>query len=321
LAKVYRNPFVERQLLRLKNVWDWTVAKLIGLLLHWAKRLPAQKSTNAAEKIGRTLAPFLPRSKMARRNLELAFPEKSKSEIDALLRGVWGNVGRTMAEYVLLDKLFDFDVENPDAGNVEVVGIENFVKLRESQKPVIIFTAHTGNWEILPVAASTYDLNVTALFRPPNNPYLAKRVLKARRTDNGDLVPSRAGAAWALVSVLEEDGAIGILADQAFTRGPRIEFLGREATANPLAAKLARQFDCDIHPARCVRLPNGRFRLELHDAIDIPRDDNGNLDVIETTKTINAIMEDWVREYPEQWLWLHNRWKLKAPERSKWKNP
>ena len=319
MSKFYRNPIVERQLLRVKTVWDWTVAKLIGGFLFLAKQLPAQKSANAAEKLGRTLAPILPRSKKVRQNLQIAFPEKSDAEIEEILRGVWGNVGRTIAEYVLLDKLFDFDHENPDAGNVEVVGIDNFVKLRESKKPVVIFTGHTGNWEILPIGASAYHLNVTALFRAPNNPYLAKRVLEARRTENGDLVPSRAGAAWALVQVLEESGAVGLLADQAFTRGPRIDFFGREATANPLAAKLARQFDCDIHPARCVRLPNGRFRLELHDAIDIPRNQDGNLDVVQTTKTINKIIEGWVREYPEQWLWLHDRWKIKAPERGKWK--
>ena len=270
------------------------------------------------KKIGRSLAPFLPRTKLARKNIALAFPEKSKTEINEIVRGVWGNVARTMAEYVFLDQLFDFDVKNPDAGRVEIVGVENFKKLQESSKPVIIFTGHTGNWEILPIAASTYGLNVTALFRPPNNQFLAKRLLKARRTEKGHLVPSRAGAAWALARVLDNNQAVGLLADQAFTKGPVIEFFGRPATANPLAAKLARQFNCDIHPARCIRLPNGKFRLELQDKIIISKQEDGSLDLVETTKTINAIIEGWIREYPEQWLWLHDRWKIKMPQRRKW---
>ncbi|MEE9313141.1 MAG: lipid A biosynthesis lauroyl acyltransferase [Rhizobiaceae bacterium] len=320
MSRLIRHPIIERNLLRLKTASDWVVAKLIGLFLHYAKKLPPESSTNFAEKLGRKLAPILPRSKLARKNLSLAFPDKSKSEIDELVRGVWGNVGRTIAEYVFLDQLFDFDVDNPEAGRIEVVGVEHFIKLQESQKPVIIFTAHTGNWEILPIAASSYDLNVTALFRPPNNQFLAKRLLKARRTDKGHLVPSRAGAAWALARVLDNNQAVGLLADQAFTRGPRIEFLGREATANPIAAKLARQFDCDIHPARCIRLPGGRFRLELQEKIEITTGADGVLDVKETTKTINRVIEGWVREYPEQWLWLHDRWKIKALQKRKWDN-
>ena len=305
-------------MLRLKTAYDWVVAKLVGLFLHYAKKLPPESSTNLAERIGRKLAPILPRSKLARKNLSLAFPEKSKSEIEEIVKGVWGNVARTMAEYVFLDQLFDFDVDKPDAGRIEILGVENFVRLRDKNRPVIIFTGHTGNWEILPIAASTYDLNVTALFRPPNNKFLAKRLLKARRTDKGHLVPSRAGAAWALARVLEDNQAVGLLADQAFTKGPRVQFLGREATANPVAAKLARQFECDIHPARCVRLPGGRFRLELQDAIDIPKLADGSVDIVATTESINKVIESWVREFPEQWLWLHDRWKIKEPPRRKW---
>lgn len=311
MSRLIRNPTVERALLLTKTASDWIVAKLLGLFLHVAKKLPAEKSTDFAEKFARSLAPVLPRSKMARKNIALAFPEKTPQEVDDIVRGVWGNVGRTIAEYVFLDQLIDIRPDDQDAARIELVGLENFHKLRDSKKPVVIFTGHTGNWEILPVAAATYGLHITALFRPPNNQFLAKKVLKARRTDGGHLVPSRAGAAWALASVLDKDGAVGLLADQAFTKGPLVQFMGRDATANPLASKLARQFDCDIHPARCIRLPKGRFRIELGGPVDIARKEDGNIDMQATTQAINTIIEGWVREYPEQWLWLHDRWKIK----------
>lgn len=313
MARIIRHPAVERILILTKTVNDWIVAKLVGLFLSVAKRLPANFSINAAEKIARFLSPILPRTKLARRNLALAFPDKSAAEVKELSRGVWGNVGRTIAEYVFLDHLIDIDIDNPENGRIEIHGVEQFVKLRESDKPVVIFTAHTGNWEILPVAAAIHDLNVTALFRPPNNRFLAKRVLKARRTTGGHLVPSRAGAAWALSNVMERGGAVGLLADQAFTKGQLVQFFDRDIQANPLAAKLARQYDCDIHPARCIRLPGGRFRLEIHDPIEISKLENGAMDIHGTTQTIARIIEEWVREYPEQWLWLHNRWKIKKP--------
>ena len=117
--------------------------------------------------------------------------------------------------------------------------------------------------------------------------------------------------------MLDDNGAEGLVRQQAFTKGPLIEFLGREAQANPLAAKLSRQFDCDIHPARCVRLPRGRFRIEIHEPIEISRNENGTMDIAATTQTIGRVIETWVREYPEQWLWLHNRWKIKTPKTRK----
>ena len=311
MSRLIRNPAVERTLLIVKTASDWVVAKLLGLFLHVAKKLPAEKSTNAAERFARFLAPVLPRGKMARRNIAAAFPEKTPQEVDEIVRGVWGNVGRTIAEYVFLDQLIDIKENDQEAARIELIGRENFHRLRDSDKPAVMFTGHTGNWEILPVAAATYGLHITALFRPPNNKFLAKKVLKARHTDGGHLVPSRAGAAWALASVLEKDGVVGLLADQAFTKGPLVNFMGREATANPLASKLARQFDCDIIPARCIRLPNGRFRIEVREPIDIVRKQDGTLDMQATTQTINSIIEGWIREYPEQWLWLHDRWKIK----------
>ena len=319
MMRLIRHPAVERVLIFAKTAWDWTVAKLVGLILHWVKKLPSRTSTELLAKSGRLLAPILPRSSKARKNIAHAFPEMSKSEVNETVRAVWSNVARTVGEYVFLDKLFDYDPENPDAGNVEVTGIEHFLEIRDSDKPAILFTGHTGNWEILPIAAATHDLHVTALFRPPNNRFLAKRVLKARKTEGGHLVPSRAGAAWALAEVLENNGVVGLLADQAFTKGPHIDFLGRTATANPLAAKLARQYDCDIYPARCVRLPEGRFRIELHPKLEIPLNEQGVLDVVETTKAISKVIEGWVREYPDQWLWLHDRWKMKAPELKRWR--
>ena len=315
MARLIRNPTIERLLLSLKTAKDWITAKLIGLFLHNAKKFPPEKSINLAERLARFLSPILPRTRLVRRNLALTFPEKSPAQINEIARGVWGNVGRTIAEYVFLDQLIDIDPDHPERGRIEIVGAEQFIKLRESGRPVVIFTAHTGNWGILPVAAAAYGLNVTALFRPPNNRFLAKRVLKARRTEGGHLVPSRAGAAWALASVLDKNGAVGLLSDQAFTRGPRITFFDREVSANPLAAKLARQFNCDIHPARCICLPGGRFRIELLEPIEINRSEDGNVDMVATTQTVADIIESWVREYPEQWLWLHDRWKLKEDRR------
>src|SRR5690606_10371733 len=122
-------------------------------------------------------------------------------------------------------------------------------------KPHIIFTAHLGNFELLPVAGATFGMKVTALFRPPNNPYIADYILSTRQSTMGGLLASRKGASFALARILENNGTIGALVDQKFMHGLRTTFFGRPCETSPLLPKLARQYDCDVYPARCIRLP------------------------------------------------------------------
>jgi KDO2-lipid IV(A) lauroyltransferase len=149
------------------------------------------------------------------------------------------------------------------------------------------------------------------LFRPPNNPYVARRVLAARRTKMGHLVPSRAGAAFALARRLEAGGGVGVLVDQKFHKGAKTSFFGLQVNTNPLLAKLVRQYDCEVYPARSIRLPGGRHRLEVEPAMEIPRNADGSVDIEATAQKLNDKVESWVREYPGQWQWFHDRWAIK----------
>ncbi|MFK5981020.1 MAG: lipid A biosynthesis lauroyl acyltransferase [Rhizobiaceae bacterium] len=293
----------------LRDARDWIIATWFFAFIGFLKLFSTDFAINMTERFARGLGMLYPRTKLARTNLKLAFPEKSDEEIENILRDMWGNLGRTAAEYIYLDKMFDFDAENPENGRVEIVGGEHFEKLRDTKGAAVCFTAHTGNWEILPVGAAAVGVNITALFRPPNNRFIAKHVLAARTTSMGHTVPSKAGASWALANVLEDGGKVGLLVDQFFHRGTLVDFLGRETLANPLLAKLTRQYDCPVFPARTIRLPNGRFRLEIEAPIDVPYLPNGRVDVDKLTAKVNEVVEGWVREYPEQWLWLHKRWR------------
>jgi Kdo2-lipid IVA lauroyltransferase/acyltransferase len=312
--------FLKRKIIRRSFAWlrrasQWLVAQLTFFLLWLVRLLPPDPAINATEKLGRFFGMRYPRTRLARKNLKLAFPEKSDAEIDATASEMWQSLSRTAAEYAFLDQIFDFDAQNPGKGRFEIAGIEHFEELKSLNGPAICFTAHTANWELLPIAAAAYGLNFTALFRPPNNPYIAERILAARRTAMGHLIPSKVGASWALADILEQGGKVGMLVDQYYNRGVPIEFFGRQTLANQLLAKLARQFDCPVYPARCIRLPGGRFRIELQQKLQIPQDDTGRVDVHALTQKVNDTVETWIREYPGQWLWLHNRWR--GTERTK----
>ncbi|MGH6760142.1 MAG: lipid A biosynthesis lauroyl acyltransferase [Phyllobacterium sp.] len=289
-------------------VKDWLIARIIFGTLALLRLLPAHKAISLADRTARWIGPKTSRHTIALDNLRHAYPEKSADELEQIALDMWGNMARLLAEYVFLDAIFDFDPNAAEPGIVEVSGREIFVRLRDEKRPHIFFTAHTGNFELLPICAAAFDLEVTALFRPPNNRFVAKRVLGTRRTSMGHLVPSKAGAAWSLANVLGNVGNVGMLVDQKFRRGVESTFFGRPVRTNPLLPKLARQFDCDVYPARCVRLPDGRFRLELQEKIELPRNAEGQIDIQGSAQLLNDIVEEWVREYPGQWTWFHKRW-------------
>lgn len=302
---------ITRVVLAAIRLREWIIAQLAFIPLAVLKLFPADGAINTMDRAARFIGPRTKRHRLTLTNLRNAFPEKSDAEIHAIAMESWGSIGRMFAEYVFLDDVFDFDPAQEKPGRVEVSGIEQFVALRDHRRPFIVFTAHSGNFEMLPVAGAAFGLDVTVLFRPPNNPYMAKKIFDFRRKRMGNLVPSHAGSAFTLARQLEKGGAVGVLVDQKFKRGLTTRFFGQDVRTNPLLAKLVRQFNCEVYPARCIRLPNNRYRLELEPAMDIPRKPDGSVDVNATSQALNDKVESWVREYPGQWLWYHDRWAIK----------
>ncbi|MDR9760913.1 lipid A biosynthesis lauroyl acyltransferase [Rhizobium redzepovicii] len=302
---------ITRIVLALRHFQQWLVAQVMFGFLNVLKLFPADGAIRFADRMTRRLGQRTRRHKLMLLNLRNAFPEKSQAEIEEIALASWGNMGRLAAEYVFLDQLFDYDPANAEPGRVEVSGIPIFLDLRDNPRPFIVFTGHTANFELLPVAGAAFGLHVTVLFRPPNNPYVAKKVFDFRSARMGKLVPSHAGSSFALARQLEAGQGVGVLVDQKFGKGLKGTFFGRDVKTNPLLPKLVRQFDCEVYPARCIRLPGNRYRLEIEPRLEMPRDAKGNLDLPAAAQLLNDKVESWVREYPEQWLWYHDRWQIK----------
>ncbi|MFS2178093.1 lipid A biosynthesis lauroyl acyltransferase [Rhizobium pisi] len=303
--------FITRIVLALMHFQQWLVAQVMFGFLNFLKLFPADGAIRFADRMMRRIGPLTRRHRLMLTNLRNAFPDKSEAEIEEIALGSWGNMGRLAAEYVFLDQLFDYDPEKSEPGRVEVSGIPIFLDLRDNPRPFIVFTGHTANFELLPVAGAAFGLTVTVLFRPPNNPYIAKKVFDFRSARMGKLVPSHAGSSFALARQLEAGQGVGVLVDQKFRKGLKGTFFGRNVKTNPLLPKLVRQFNCEVYPARCIRLPGNRYRLEIEPRLDMPRDAKGNLDLPAAAQLLNDKVESWVREYPEQWLWYHDRWHIK----------
>lgn len=282
---------------------------LIRAVFLLARALGPDRAASVGGWITRTVGPLLPAHRIALANLREAYPDHDEAQIRRLARAAWDNLGRTGAEYAHLDRLVDYDPEASGPLRTEVRGIDHFFALRDDGRPGLIFSAHLANWELPAICAEKFGLAATAVFRPPNNPAAARLVQEVRRKTMGGLAASSPGGIFAMQGVVERGGHLGQLVDQHFTRGVVVEFFGRPVLTNPLLGKLARHHDCPVHGVRVVRLPGSRFRLELTPALDLPRDAGGAIDVQGAMQAMTRVVEDWVRENPGQWLWMHRRWR------------
>jgi KDO2-lipid IV(A) lauroyltransferase len=181
--------------------------------------------------------------------------------------------------------------------------------MRDDGKPALVFAAHLANWDLPAVIAAQQDMPSAALYRTPNNRFVAARVLKLRSGMMGRLISAGGAAPFQIFTALNNGEHVGMLMDQRFGRGPRVKFFGRDAATNPLLAKLARHTDCPVYGVRTIRLPGLRFRMELVGPLDLPRDAKGRIDELGAITAITRIIEDWVRAEPGQWLWMHRRWR------------
>lgn len=283
---------------------------VVRALFAFLRLLGPERASDLGGWLLRSASPLIPVNRVALANIRAAFPDMAEPEVRRIARGAWENLGRTAAEYAHLKNLFDYDHLNPDApSRVEVDGIEHFVALKDDERPGLIFSAHLANWELPAICAEAYGLDTTAVFRAPNDPAIASVVHEIRSGAMGGLAAAKQGAAFAMQGVLERNGHLGMLIDQHFTRGVVVPFMGRPALTNPILGKFARRFECPVHGVRVIRLPNLRFRLELTPPLDLPRDPTGEIDVQGAMAMMTAMVESWVRDYPEQWLWMHRRWR------------
>jgi len=314
---------------RLRYALEGAVAYAFVALV---RLLPVRAASALGGWLGRTIGPHVAVSRRAAANLTMIFPEKSEAERRAIIRGMWNNLGRTGFEYPHLRKLWEEDlfdkIAAPGFSNlmkaaergesvpikgrrIEITGIENAIRLYFQPGPHIVFSGHLGNWEILPLFANMLGLDLDVIFRRPNNPYV-DRLLIGMRGDHGGLVPKGVLGAVLSRTTLERGGVLGLLADQKHNQGVAVPLFGRPAMTAPMVAKLALQYRCPVHGAWVRRLDGLNFRVTVEPALDIPDTGDHNADVAAILAQVNATYERWIRESPEQWMWVHRRWPKNA---------
>ena len=292
-----------------KRAGDWAVGALLTLVLRTIRYFDRLWVSDMFAWVARTVGPWTGEQRIGRANLTAAFPEKSADEIERILLGVWDNLGRVVAEFAHLDRLAVGDPHHLPYIHFDDISGGRFDQVRDDGKPALVFAAHLANWELPAIMSEAMGLHALVLYRRPNVGAVADAVMAIRKGSMGTLVPTDMNAPIRLARSLEDNRHVAMLVDQHYVKGVDVVFFGRRCKANPLIAALARHVECPIHGTRIVREPGGHFQAYFTEEIPPVRDAEGKIDIQGTMQAITSVVESWVRERPEQWLWLHRRWR------------
>ncbi|OUR77490.1 hypothetical protein A9Q83_11100 [Alphaproteobacteria bacterium 46_93_T64] len=268
----------------------------------WTFRLLGQKKSSALGGwIGRKIGPRLSAHKIAINNLKLAMPELGKGDRAQIIDKMWDNLGRNASELPFIGRDTSFE-------DVELVGLEHLDAFVQSGKSALFVSGHYGPWELTSLAGKYCNKNVCVVYRSANNPMVEAFFQKERKGSGYNLVPKGKSGARAILAALKKNEAVALLNDQKQNSGVPIPFFGRDAMTATAIADFACRQNLPVYPMRAERLDGGKTRLTVYAPIFAATSDDRKQDVIQFLTRINVIYENWIKERPDHWFWVHNRW-------------
>ncbi len=267
------------------------------------RRLSIDRASALGGWLARQTGPLSRAQRMAEGNLRRAFPGMADSERARILTAMWDNLGRTVGEYPHLARL----AEDPE--RVRISGLEHLGDILPARKPVLFISAHYGNWELATVPLRRAGIRGAMIYRAANNPLADELIQQLRAPLHNDYYPKGKEGARAMLSCLRKGQPVGMLVDQRLGEGEAVDFFGQPAMTTTAPATMAHRLNIDIVPARVDRLQGAHFHLRVFPPLEKSCSGDLQADILETTRRINALLEDWIRDRPEQWFWVHNRWK------------
>ena len=263
------------------------------------------RASNLGGWVGRTVGPRLRRSGVADQNLRRAMPELDAAARARVVREVWDNLGRTMAELPFIPTLR----RTASGPGWELAGEEHVVPVVGRQWMFV--AGHLGNWEMMLPAAAQYGVPSSGFYRAPSNKVVDRFLLDLRLRAIGPeatMFAKGSDGARAAMKHLARGGSLGLLVDQKLNDGAAVPFFGEPAMTATAMAQFALRYKCPVLPARMVRLGPARFRLVVEAPLAVPGTGDRHADVFAMTRAMNEVLERWIREDPGAWLWLHRRW-------------
>lgn len=290
-------------------------AALVWLLIQLLRPLSPITASRLAGAVTGFLGPFIPTSRVADINLRLALPELTAPERRKIIKQCWQSLGQTAAELVHIGAIKEIPADAPGPGFTTIGWDETLnpaaATARDSKSPVLFFTGHLGNWEVLPPCAHHHGTPIAFMYRAAGNPLVDAMIMRLREANSAcpiTMFPKGAAGGRAAYAHLLKGGNLGLLVDQKLDTGLAVPFFGHEAMTMDALASFALRFRCPVLPARVVRTGPARFNVYLEPPLALPDTGDKQADMLALTTTMNQTLERWIREQPGSWLWLHRRW-------------
>ncbi|HEX7884370.1 MAG TPA: lysophospholipid acyltransferase family protein [Phenylobacterium sp.] len=269
-----------------------------------ARSFPIDSVSDFGGSLFRLLGPLTRASKVAERNLRIAFPEANDAQINRLLRAQWIELGRSLTEFLVLDRIV------ADIARVQLEGVSKLDAIKTGNRPVVFISGHFSNFELMAAAIVRAGVQCQITYRAMNNPLVDARVRKNRfRYGVRLFAPKGLEGARELMRALERGESVALMNDQKFNGGVAAPLFGHMAHTAPGPATFALRFGIPLQPMSVQRVgPGARFKVIVHDQIRLEDTGDRSADIQAGVRQINAFIESRVQARPTEWFWVHRRW-------------
>ena len=253
----------------------------------------------------RLIGPRTSKNHIMQTGFDIAFPDLSGAQKAKLTKDTWDNIGRTFAEFPIMDRVHVYD----DSPRAVVIGREHLDTLKDSRRGAVIVTGHFANWEVMAAALTQSGLPVRITYRKINNPHIDKRVRQQRQAYGTKFLVQKSTHAGArqLLSAIEKGESVALLNDQKFNEGISIPFFGKDAMTATGPARLALKTGAPILPISVTR-DKANFTVTVHAPFHLKDTGERAADTEAGVEQIVKWTEDWIIQNPSQWFWVHRRW-------------
>ena len=275
----------------------FSIFKIIGL----------RNASNLGSILGKFIGPIFRSKQITKQNIKNGLGEMNKQKESEIINDMWSNIGRTFAEYVFLK---DFKFNTTNFSHMKINGATHLDKIKKNNKPVIFYSAHFANFELMAMEIDKFGIKCAAIYRPLNNFFLNPLIeyLRMKYICPNQIPKGRMGMRE-IIGKIKDGYSIALMVDQRVSEGPRTLFFNKPAHTTTIPAQLALKYNCKLVPISLERKEGSNFEMTIHEPYKIDKTGDDEEDTKNITLKINQIIEKMILKNPKQWIWSHNRWK------------
>ena len=273
------------------------IFKIIGLKL----------SSDLGEIIGKYFGPLFRKKTITKKNILIAFPDLNEKSINEMIERMWKNIGRIFGEYIHINK---FSIIDQKKIKIVFANKNNFELLKKNNKPVVFFSGHFANFELMAKCLQELGFNIGAIYRPLNNIFLNPIMEFIRKKYICPIqIEKGSNGTKKLIKHISTNSPLALMIDQRLSSSIRVPFFNQPASTTTTPAQLAIKYDALLIPVFLKRLEKTNFEFFIEEPLIINRTNDYDKDIFNITQSMNKKIEEFIKRDPAHWLWSHDRWK------------